>query len=402
MGYGLNGKVRQIITSMDALRGDRENPRDISLSEFLSENYKDNDGKGLRAGHLYSELGIRPRRTTVQELMSNEDNKYLMSEIIRDGVKRGLGLALREKLAKARVASASPATYDGGRETFVSREEFLDPVRRGAVQATFYPELIIREESVGQPTVTVPKIEISDAAMKDTGEAATIEEGAVTYGSKKVDLQKKGRALKLTYESIMFNSLSLAQIFFEDIGRILGHSLNGMAVDAIINGDQADSSEAAAVVGVADTADGITWYDLARIAIQFGLLGRVGIQAIGNATTALDYLNLPEVKNKQFPGAPLLATMVKSPLAMPEDLYVSTNVADDQLVVQDPSTSIVMLTAQPLMVETDKIIIKQIEEAVASIFTGFAKIQRNASVVIDGSITFAGNGFPAWMQPYSD
>ncbi len=126
------------------------------------------------------------------------------------------------------------------------------------------------------------------------------------------------------------------------------------------------------------------------------------MQAIGNATTGLDYLNLPEVKNKQFPGAPLLATMMKSPMTMPEELYVSTKVPANQLVLQDPSMSLVQLTSMPLMVETDKIIMKQIQQSAVSITTGFAKLQRNASVVLDGSIAYSGNGFPAWMNPFAD
>lgn len=398
MSYGLKGNVRQIIRSMDLIRKDPEQARDINLATYLAENYQDSDGQGLQVGHLYSELGVNPQRTRVKDLMANEDNAFLMAEIIRDGVRRGIGMAQREKMAKASQAVIA----DGGSERFLSREIFLDPVMRGAVQSTFYPDLIIREEPVSQPTVTVPKIELSDAELKDTNEAATIEEGTVSYGSKDVKLKDKARSLKVTYHAIQFNSLSLAQIYFEDAGRILGHTLNGMAVDCIINGDQDDTSEAAAVIGVEDTNDGVTWYDIARVAIQFGLLGRVGIQAIGNATSALDYLNLPEVKNKQFPGAPLLATMMKSPLTMPEALFVSPKVTGSKVVIQDPSASLVQLTAVPLMVETDKIIEKRIEVAVTSIYTGFAKIQRNASVVINGAVAFSGNGFPAWMQPFSD
>ena len=87
---------------------------------------------------------------------------------------------------------------------------------------------------------------------------------------------------------------------------------------------------------------------------------------------------------------------------MPESLYVSNNVADDQLILNDPSLSIVQLTAMPLMTETEKIVSKQIEAAYTSIYTGFAKIQRTGSVIIDGSIAYSGHEFPSWMAPYSD
>jgi hypothetical protein len=51
------------------------------------------------------------------------------------------------------------------------------------------------------------------------------------------------------------------------------------------------------------------------------------------------------------------------------------------------------------MVETDRIVMKQISGTAMSIYTGFAKIQKKASLVIDGSITFAANGFPSYMVP---
>lgn len=399
---GLKGKVKEIVTRLNAQRENKK-PRDINLRQFMAETYKDVSGAPLTPGHLYSELGIDPQRTEVGELYGNEDTKYLMAEVIRDGVRRGMGLAQREQLAAIRnaLASFAPATSEaGGGQRFITPEVFTDPVMRGAVQSTFYPDLVVAEETVNNLDVTIPHLDLADAVLKDSGEAATIEEGSINYGKKKVEIKKKARAFKITYEAVEFTPIRLAQRYFEDAGRILGHSLNGMAVDVIVDGDQADGSEAASVVGVEDPTKGITWRDLARVAIQLGLLGRTGLQAIGNALTALDYIDLPEVKNKQFPGAPLLATMLKSPLTMPESLYVSTKVPADQLVIQDPSMSLVQLTARPLMLETEKIMSKQIEAAYASIYTGFAKMQRNASIVLDGSIPFSGNGFPAWMQPF--
>lgn len=399
---GLKGKVKEIVKGMDAVRGAKEGGRDIALRQFMAENYTV-DGKALGPEHLYAELGIDPQRTLVKDLMADEDNAYLMSEIVRDGVRKGLGIAQRERAAQAREAfvSLGPITADGGSQRFMSPDVFLSPLNLGIVQGSFYQDLIVAEESIPQPTATVPKIDLSKATLVDSAEGATIEEGSVSYGSKQVTVKKKARGIKITYEAIQFNTLSLVQRFFTDAGLILGHTLNAMAVDVIDNGEQAGGVEAAAVVGVENTANGITWFDLTRLAIQGALIGRTFRQAIGNATTALEYLNLPEVKDKQFPGAPLLATMVKTPLSMPEELYVSPSVAADQMIFQDQALSLVQLTAMPLMVETDKIISKQIEESYASIMTGFAKLHRTASVILDGSITYAGNPFPAWMQPFS-
>lgn len=402
MSHGLKGKVREIVTRMDA---QRQAGVDTNLRSFMAANYKDTNQQALTPEHLFAELGINPQRTQVNELMQDDDNKYLAAEIIRNGVRRGMGMAQREELQAMRqraLASFAPATSEAaGGQRFIAPEVFMDTVNRGVVQSMFYADLIVREERVPQPQTIIPKLDLSDAKLADSNEAATIEEGSISYATKTVTVKKKAKAIKITDEAVMFSTLSMLQLFMEDVGRILGHTLNGMAVDAIVNGDQDDLSENAPVVGVEDTANGITWFDLARVAIQFGLIGRTGIQVIGNATTALNYLNLPEVKNKQFPGAPLLATMMKSPLTMPEELYVSTKVGANKVVIQDPSTSIVQLTAKPLSVETERIVMKQINGTAVSIYTGFAKLQRNASVVLDGSIAYSGNGFPSYMQPYA-
>lgn len=407
MGYGLKGKVKEIVLGLEAVRTNAADPRDMSLRQYMAENFEAPDKTPLGPEHLYADLDLDPQRTTVKELMDDEDNKYLMPLVVQDGVRVGMGIAQRELMQRAREAniarSLSPVTADGHQERFLSPDIFLDPINTGIVQSTFYPDLIIREEMVKGLTVTIPQISLSDAALADSGEGATIEEGSVTYGSKDVKIAKKARGLKVTYESIMFNTLSLAQIWFQDAGRLLGHSLNGMAVDQITDGVYVGGTEAAAVIGVEDTNDGITWRDIARVAVQGALIGRVYSQAIGNALTVLDYIDMDEMK-RMFFGSPLLPTTLKTPINMPQSLYVSPNIAADQLLLNDPSLSLVQLTAMPLMTETEKIVSKQIEAAYTSIYTGFAKVQRTGSVILDGSVAWvadSGTDFPSWMQPYS-
>jgi hypothetical protein len=404
MSYGLKGKVREITTQLNAARTNKQRPRNITLRQFLGEKYKTGDGKPMTTGHLFADLGIDPLFTTVQELYDDDDTKHLMPEIIRDSLRQGMGLATREQMAELRraVVSQGPVLSEVGGQRFITPEVFLDPVMRGAVQAAFYGDLIIREVGVPQPNVVVPHIDLSDATLGDSDEVATIEEGSVTYGTKTVALKKRARGIKVSYEAIQFNTLDLAALFFLDLGRLLASRLNGDCVNTIVSGDQADLSEAAAVIGVINPGNGYTYRDILQVWIRLSLLGRQSTSIIGNETTAAEYLDLDPVKNKQFNGAALLSTRLKTPLPTEQDLYASVKVPANQLVFQDSSMSIVQLTAQPLLVESDKIISKQIAESVASIYTGFVKLQRNASIVLDKSIDFAGHGFPAWMNPFSE
>lgn len=201
----------------------------------------------------------------------------------------------------------------------------------------------------------------------------------------------------MTYEALEFNTLDLVAVFFEDFGRLLGHGLNGDAVLAILNGDQTNGSEAAAVIGV-ENAGTLAYKDILRVWIRMALLGRMSTSIIGSETTGLDYLLIPEVKDQRNVAGPLAPTTLKVPLPNQQDLYVSAKVPANKTVFQDSSASLVQLTARPLMVETEKIVSKQIQGEFASIITGFAKLNRNASVVVDKSITFAANPFPSWMN----
>jgi len=87
----------------------------------------------------------------------------------------------------------------------------------------------------------------------------------------------------------------------------------------------------------------------------------------------------------------------------PEDLYASHKVAENQIAIQDSRVALIKLTAMPVMVETERIVMKGINGSVVSSITGFANLNSNARVVIDKTLEFAdGNGFPESMTPYDE
>jgi hypothetical protein len=393
MSNGLKGKVRQITAELHAIRTNPRAPRDITLRQHMADQYE------LSPEHLFEELGVNPHSTRINELMDDDDNRYLVPEVIRQGILAGMGVVGRQQLEAARQAIVSQGpvlSESNGGERWISPEVWLDAHNRGAVQAGYYQDLIIRDEPVSQDSVNIPYFNLSDAAAKDTGEGATVEEGTVDHNHKKVIIKAKSRSIKISYEAIMFNSISLTQLFFFDFGRRFALSLTADAVDVLVNGDLADGSEAAAVIGVTN-AGTFAYKDFLRAGIRFNLLGRTGGIAIGNEDTCLEYLDLTEVKTKQNVGAALMPVKFKSAVQTPEDLYASHKVAASRILIADKTVSLVKLTAQQLLLETEKIIAKRLMNSVASTITGFAKLQRNGSIIMDKSLAFAGNGFPDWM-----
>lgn len=407
--YGLASKREEITTMLAKMRQGQyklngvnyDRPRNITLRQYLAQNFKDANGKGLTPGHLFSELGIDPSYHTAQDLYQREMGD-LVAEFVREGVRRGQGTAQREMLADLRKALQSFAITgeQSGGERWITPEVFMDPVMRGAIQSTFFQDLIIREVMVKQPTVTMPKIERSDAARSESAEGATAEVGSVEFGKKSVELKKYKKGIEITDEAILFNSLDLLSIFMEDLGAMLGADQNNDAVSVIISGDQDDNSEAAAVIGVEDTAEGFQYLDIIRVWVRMSLLNRRSTSIIGNEETALNYLNLPEVKNKNQIGSAMLATTLKTPLPTDQDLYVSVEVPANQLVFEDSSKTLVQLTARSLMIESDRDVKKGLNGSYAQVWSGFSNVQRDSRVVLDKSVAFADQGWPSWMKAY--
>ena len=412
MSYGLKAKTTEIFHRLNSMRKggyadangrQQVRPRNITLRVYLAENFKDGAGRGLEPGHLFSELGIDPTYNSAQDLYAMGLGE-LVAEFAREGIRRGMGQAQREQLEALRKALMSFAITGehGGGERWITPEVFMDPVIRGAVQNVFYPDLVVREVMVPQPTAIIPKIELSDAVTSESSEGATAEVGTITFGKKTVEITKEKKGIEITDEAILFNSVDLMAIYFEDLGRLLGADLNDLAVVVIMDGDQADHSEEAAIIGVDDPNLGFQYIDITRVWVRLSLLGRRSTSIIGNETTAVDYLNLDEVKLKTQLGSALLPTNVKTPLPTDQDLYVSPAVLDDQLVFEDSSRTLVQLTARSLMVESDRDIKKGLNGAYAQIWTGFANLQRDSRVILDRTVQFGADGeaggFPLWMS----
>src|SRR5436190_2081309 len=150
MSHGFKGNMRKIVGELDAMRGDSKMCRDITLRQYLADPKINGRGSELQPQHLYSEFGINPKVTTVKEMMADDDLKWLVYEFARAGIRNGMGLSARDELAALQKAVRSMAItgQQGGGSRWISPEIFLDPVQRGAIQAAFYNELIIREINV--------------------------------------------------------------------------------------------------------------------------------------------------------------------------------------------------------------------------------------------------------------
>lgn len=370
MNLGLKGKIKLMYDELSRIRAGTLTPQhelaplaglpDVTLVQYLGLKYKDgctNKDGSFDINHLYAELNINPSLMTVNALIDlDQDSKWLVPEIFRDAIRKGL--------------RTSP----------------------------FYNKLIASSENVAQPQVNMPYVDLSEAEPQETAEAETIDKGSITYGNKTVEIRKQAIGIDITYEAIQYTNLNLLTIFLQDIGIKLGQKLNGALIDILINGDQADASQAAAVIGVDNPVLGLQYKDFLHAWIRGSRLGRQFSSIIAGEAMAEDILELDEFKQKQQ-GAPLKSIVVNETLPSQSQLYVSAKVPAHQAILVDAALAAVQLTSASLLVEGEKIVSKQIQGTYASITTGFANIFRDARVIIDETLDIAANDFPAFMTP---
>jgi hypothetical protein len=86
------------------------------------------------------------------------------------------------------------------------------------------------------------------------------------------------------------------------------------------------------------------------------------------------------------------------PTSMPH-LIGGTELTDNQLMLYDKRAAMIHMTFRGLLVESERIIMRQINGTAASVMDGFLTIDRKARIIIDKSLAFAQNGFPTYMNP---
>lgn len=351
--HGLKGKVKQLHHEMQAQR--RKFGLDVTLKSHLADNY-DN----LTPNDLYNELEIDPRIVTVENLLTmDEDTTWLVPEIIRDAI------------------------------------------RIGFVEAPIWPDLVAADEPVSSPSVRAPKINISETAIAEIAEGGTIPVGSITYEDKTVDLVKQGTGLDVTYEVIRFSSINLLSVYLRDVGVRLGSLVTKQAIEALINGDQADGSEACAAIGVEDTESTLVYKDFLRVWTRMARCGGTPDSILANEDLVLTILDMSEFKTR-YQGIPTTSARLKTPLPTEQNVFANSNVTTGKVLFNCRSRSMVKVTAMPLLVEAEKIIARQIEKTVASVITGFVTLQRTGRAMLDTTLAYADNGWPSWFAPIED
>jgi len=349
-------EIKSVVIACDSLRKGQNN-LDVSFEQFINKKW------GISLDALYQDLGVNPSVDTIENLFTlpDESVRFLIPEIIRDALRLGL--------------------------------------RRSPI----WPDNIAAEQQVSQLSFIQPHLNMSDAGPHYVGEAETIPTGTISFGQKTVKVRKMGRGIKIPDEVKNYVSLNVVAIYLQDFGVKLGQAIDTLMIDILINGEQTDGSESAPVVGV-DTTATLTYKDLLRVWIRMARIGRVPLSIIAGENMAIETLNLTEFKTNQFGtrgavGVPTSNALdIKTPIPSRTLYYIHGSVPTDQSIILDPGAAIIKYNAQPLLVETERIVSNQTEATYATLTTGFGIVFRDGRVIVDKSLDIDSAGFPSYMD----
>lgn len=277
-------------------------------------------------------------------------------------------------------------------------EIYREAINLGLRRAAMYTDWIMATESISQTQLFMPFVNLSDAGAWRMNEGESVKMGTTTFNQRPVKIYKYGRGIKITDEVANYVALNMLSLFMADMGRVLSYQKEGMALDVLVNGDQTDGSQAAAVIGVDNTTNGIVYKDLMRTMIRMSRLGMRDMRFIVGEETGLDVQLLDEFRTSFANNGPERRLNVMTPLPTTIPMYYHGATPADQLIVLDRTRALIELVARAVLVETDRDILTQTTDLVATTTVGFVNMFADGRVIIDGSEAYSGNGFPAYMD----
>jgi hypothetical protein len=317
----------------------------------------------------------------------------------KQGLKEGGAIALMEDLGidPGVDTISNILTISDVNVRWIIPEIFREAIRLGLRKAPIYPNVTASEQPLNGLKLTMPYINMSDADAKFVGEAETIQFGGISYGSKEIKVRKMGRGIRVSDEIRQFSTINVVSLFLQDFGIRLGYGLDTVAIDVLLNGEQLDGSESAPVIGIT-TANTLTYSDILRIWIRLSRMGKNATTMVLGEAIALTMLNLPEFKFRLTNG-PYIATLdIKTPIPDRASVYIHGNIPATQIIILDPTSTLLKFNSRPLLIESERIVSNQTEATFATLTTGFAIMFRDSRVVLDSSLAFSAAGFPSYMN----
>lgn len=284
-------------------------------------------------------------------------------------------------LAGVRLGGKNPTTV----EQFYQKAPSLMPefilreIKRGQAMRPELAKLIAGSSTIASNRYTPIFIDTSSDkkfSLRPVGDGAEVPQLIVTEQTHAITVTDYGLALKASYKALRYRSTAQFRVLLWYIGFKMQTDKIGMVVNCLINGD--GNANGARVVNAAGTG-ALTYNDLITLWSQFAPFEMTTL--VCHIDKLKTILALNEFKDPLAGYRFQQSGELFSPLGAA--LIRSDEVPTDYVIGLDARFAIEEVITQPLVVEYDKIIDQRFEEAVITESVAYAKVIKEASVVLD-------------------
>jgi hypothetical protein len=361
----------------------------------------------VRSGNIEDSFGrkISPYHLTLSEFVKDElgfDSlkSYLaslgvyMAEDSLSSVARRLGQdnfskAMMEQLLVDTSSYASTPNNTNGVPSeyrFIIPEIFGEAIRTGYEHASLHQGWIAGTTNMNGHKMTLPRIERGDGVPSIVAEGADMPVGSIKFGKKDVSIFKVGTGFQITDELVRDSRLDHLFIFLGEVGNDMAIASDVHAIRVLVNGEQADGSESAPVIGV-ETTGAVKTIDCRRTMSRMDRMKKPVTNGVLNEEDSLLDLNAatPEREEKH----------IDEYMKIKSDNWT---LPGNQLMFLNARQAMVKLQYRGLVTERRRNPRNQTEELFISDHINFAIVKRDARIILDKDLAFSSNGFPSYMD----
>jgi hypothetical protein len=259
-------------------------------------------------------------------------------------------------------------------------EFMMREIKRGQKMRPELEKLLASSNTISSSRYTPFYVDVSPSqsklSLRPIGEKAEIPTLAVTEQAHSVTVPDYGVTLKTSYKALRHRTTAQFKVLLWYIGFRLQADKMGLIVDTIINGDGNDN--AATVINTA-TSGSLTYSDLITLWNEFFPFEMNTV--VCHKDKIKDVLTMSEFKDPMAGFKFQRTGELVSPLG--SSLIRCDDVPTDLVIGLDNRFAVEEVTSQALMVEYDKVIEQKLEEAVISESVAYAKVIKEAALVLD-------------------
>jgi hypothetical protein len=321
-------------------------------------------------------LEAQSRGMTLSELLETEDYDPSGINSPLDAFERQLAVH------DMRVGGKNPVTvelfYQGA--PALLPEFMMREIKRGQQMRPELDKLIASTSLISNSRYTPFYVNVTPAqtklSLRPIGDAAEIPTLTVAEQLHSVTVPDYGMTLKTSYKALRHRTTAQFKVLLWYIGFRLQADKMGLLVNTIINGDGNDN--ASKVINTASSGS-LTYTDLVTLWSEFFPFEMNTILCHKDKIKTI--LTLDEFKDPMAGFMFQKTGDLVSPLG--SSLVRCDDVPSDLVIGLDNRFAMEEVVSQPLMVEYDKVIEQKLEEAVISESVAYAKVIKEAGLVLD-------------------